>query len=96
MRGFGAAAMNGAPLFDGALQLHVIVNLERPVSWSKRKRAENPFPTGKPDLDNLTKTVMDAGNHILWADDSQIVKLEATKTYAVENETVINVFPALE
>ncbi len=33
----------------------------------------------KIDLDNLLKPVMDAGTHILWADDSQVAELSALK-----------------
>tara|TARA_Y100001963_G_C6725144_1_gene421070 strand:+ start:857 stop:1303 length:447 start_codon:yes stop_codon:yes gene_type:complete len=36
----------------------------------------------RPDLDNLTKLVKDALNGVLWVDDSQIVKLDASKIYS--------------
>lgn len=81
IRGFGDDAMNGADLFDGALQLHVLVNLERPKSWTKRKRAENPIPTGKPDLDNVIKGLGDALNGIIWYDDSQIADLRIIRRF---------------
>ena len=32
------------------------------------------------DVDNLAKGVLDACNGILWADDSQVVKLTTAKT----------------
>jgi len=38
--------------------------------------------TGKPDLDNLAKLVLDAANGILWDDDSQIIKLHLSKMYS--------------
>lgn len=32
----------------------------------------------KPDIDNFLKAIMDAGNGVLWKDDSQIVFLTAS------------------
>ena len=34
---------------------------------------------GKVDLDNLAKTVMDAGNGVVWEDDSQIIDKHTRK-----------------
>jgi Holliday junction resolvase RusA-like endonuclease len=38
-------------------------------------------PVKRPDLDNYMKTALDACNEIVFADDSQIVKLIANKRY---------------
>jgi Holliday junction resolvase RusA-like endonuclease len=66
-----------------------------PPSWSKKKRSaalNNAVrPTGKPDIDNLIKTIGDALNGIMWRDDSQIVMLQARKFYATEPFTVLTV-----
>ena len=78
---------------DGPLMLTVEFWFARPKSWSKARRAEvigNPH-TGKPDLDNLVKTVKDAGNTILWHDDGQIFSVDAIKLYGLENSTTIEV-----
>jgi len=40
------------------------------------------LPTKRPDLDNLLKGFLDAGNGILWLDDAQIVSLTVDKRYA--------------
>ncbi|MBQ2175307.1 MAG: RusA family crossover junction endodeoxyribonuclease, partial [Alphaproteobacteria bacterium] len=37
--------------------------------------------TVKPDLDNLTKALLDALNDIAWHDDAQIVDLQIRKEY---------------
>jgi len=92
VRGFGAAAMAGAPLFDGALHLSVVVSLERPVSWSKRKRAENPLPTGKPDLDNVVKLIGDSLNGIIWRDDSQIASLHIARRFVESGGESVEIF----
>ena len=43
------------------------------------------------DLDNLIKTVCDALNGALWADDSQIVRISAEKYDAQEDFTLMRV-----
>jgi len=45
----------------------------------------------KPDLDNLSKFYLDAGNGILWEDDRQIAKLSLEKKYANEPRVEIEV-----
>ena len=85
---------------EGPLELGVTFCFHRPNSWSKAKREavddgdEEPWYTGKPDVDNLIKTVMDAAKLILWKDDAQVVSVSAYKVYSAESQTVINVFPA--
>lgn len=40
--------------------------------------------TKRPDVDNMTKAVLDALNGLAWTDDSQIVRLTVTKEYTRE------------
>ncbi len=40
--------------------------------------------TKRPDIDNLIKSVLDALNGVAWVDDSQIVRLSASKEYSSE------------
>jgi Holliday junction resolvase RusA-like endonuclease len=85
----------GQPCLDGALSVQIAVASGVPPSWSKKKRSaalNNAVrPTGKPDIDNLIKTIGDALNGIMWRDDSQIVMLQARKFYATEPFTVLTV-----
>lgn len=82
---------------EGPLELTVSFCFRRPNSWSKAERqvvdedGGEPWHVGRPDLDNLLKLLKDAGNGILWNDDAQVVKIDAVKVYAAENETVVNV-----
>jgi Holliday junction resolvase RusA-like endonuclease len=71
----------GASQWTGPLRLGVVFNFLRPKSLTKKKALERPHPTVKPDIDNLLKTIMDAGNEVLWKDDSQVVELHARKAY---------------
>tara|TARA_Y100000310_G_C20361550_1_gene659206 strand:- start:20 stop:448 length:429 start_codon:yes stop_codon:yes gene_type:complete len=36
----------------------------------------------RPDIDNYLKFILDAGNTVLFDDDSQIVKVQMSKTYS--------------
>ena len=54
----------------------VIVSFSKPLPKSVRQ----PRPwIIKPDIDNLAKSVLDALNGVAYADDAQIVKLQAVK-----------------
>lgn len=58
------------------LEMMIEFELEKPKSV---KRVEH---TVKPDIDNLAKAIMDAFNGLVYHDDSQIVCLEVSKSYA--------------
>ena len=52
-------------------------------------------PTGKPDLDNCIKLLMDGLNKLAWLDDAQVVRLTASKRYAVAPQTVVEIAEVL-
>lgn len=66
-----------------------------PIPRSLQKRdvalaeAGKYYHTKKPDLDNLVKFVKDCLNGLAWRDDSQVVKITASKFYGKEPETRI-------
>jgi len=82
----GQDAMNGRPLLEGPLRLDVDCYAVVPKSWSKKKRADalghRVRPTGKPDADNLLKSISDGLNLVIWVDDSQIVNAQVRKWYS--------------
>lgn len=57
-----------------------------PKSMSKADRikamAGEIFPAKRPDIDNLTKAVLDALNEVAYWDDKQIVKMRLEKKYS--------------
>lgn len=76
----------GGNLFDGPVTVTVLACYAVPTSISKRKQAlllaqEEPVKR-KPDIDNVTKAVLDALNHIAYNDDKQVISLVAAKCYA--------------
>jgi crossover junction endodeoxyribonuclease RusA len=79
----------GAAWFTGSVAVEITFSLPRPKGHfgSGRnaglvKSSAPRFPAGRPDLDKLTRAVLDgltAGG--AWADDAQVVHLNAWKQY---------------
>ena len=64
-----------------------------------RKRSPQPNRTPctkRPDIDNVVKAILDAGNGILWADDAQVYRLEVFKLYGREGEAPSVILEARE
>ena len=80
---------------NGPLDVSVFAILPITQSWPQKKKADALAglisPTGKPDLDNICKLVLDAANEILWRDDSQIVKLDLCKAYGGKPGYILSV-----
>lgn len=62
--------------FEGAVKVEAVFYLTRKPSV---KRA---FPTVPPDVDKLSRALLDSCKPV-WGDDSQVVRLEVSKKYAV-------------
>lgn len=67
-----------AGLVDGPLIVTIQVHLLKP----KSKPKGHLWPTGRPDVDNYAKLVLDALNGIVWRDDAQVVLLVVSKIYS--------------
>lgn len=71
---------------DEAVRVTIIAYLEIPKSTSKKRREQmikNEIrPTKKPDIDNITKIILDALNKFVYKDDTQVVELIVRKYYA--------------
>jgi Holliday junction resolvase RusA-like endonuclease len=91
-------AMRGHARLTGAVQAALRFDLPIPASWSARKRAAaitgEIAPTGKPDLGNLLKSVLDGIRTIVIGDDAVIVEMRATKRYGVAALTVCTIRPS--
>jgi Holliday junction resolvase RusA-like endonuclease len=89
----------GQPMLKTALSVCVHINVEVPKSWPQKKRDAaldgTIRPTGRPDLDNCIKLLMDALNMLVWLDDAQVVRLVASKSYATAPQTVVEIFEVL-
>ena len=91
---YAAEAMRNMPLLGGPVEVVVQAFMMVPASWSLKKRlsaiAGQIKPTTKPDLDNIVKA-LDGMNGIVVVDDSQIVKLTATKQYSEIPQLIVSV-----
>lgn len=72
--------------FSGALAVHFIAYLPYPKTMKKSDKqlaAENKlYPVKKPDVDNLTKQLLDALTRLrFWNDDCQIIEVCSKKLY---------------
>lgn len=72
------ASQEQAMMIEGPIKLGVGFVLPRPKSLPKRQM----WHIKRPDLDKLIRAVCDALTGIMWHDDSQVVTIEATKSYA--------------
>ena len=70
-----------------ALLVRLAFSLPRPASLPKKVQDA----VKRPDVDKLTRAVLDALTGILWADDAQITRLEAAKVYAHEGQAGVSV-----
>lgn len=91
---YAAEAMRNMPLMGGPVEVVVQAFMMVPASWSLKKRlsaiAGQIKPVTKPDLDNIVKA-LDGINGVIVVDDSQIVKLTATKQYAETPQLLVTV-----
>lgn len=63
---------------DGPLSIRLSFYLPRPKSAPRCVH----YPTKRPDLDKMVRSVKDALTGVLYRDDSQVVHLNASKSYA--------------
>jgi|TARA_R100001163_G_C5046860_1_gene184078 crossover junction endodeoxyribonuclease RusA len=64
-------------LVESAVELHIDFFFARPKSLPKKVTRH----IKKPDLSKLIRSIEDSLTNIVWNDDSQVVKIIATKNY---------------
>lgn len=78
-------AMAGGEPFTGPVSVVIRVYLAIPKAFSRVEHQRAVLgrrrPTSKPDGDNIAKSVCDAMNEIVYADDKQIAYLSVAKFY---------------
>ena len=84
-----------AEAFEGEVEVSIKAIFKIPKNTSK-KQEEKMFlgkinPTKKPDIDNITKIVLDALNKMAFKDDSQITKLFVEKVYGEEEKIIVKI-----
>lgn len=74
---------------DGPLSVALVFLFARPASHYGRRGLRPSAPLYKvstPDIDKLSRAVLDAITHVLIRDDAQVVSLSAAKRYASADE----------
>ena len=57
------------------------IKVEIDFIFSRPKSVQRAFPTVAPDLDKLIRAVLDGLTGVAYEDDSQVILIQATKTY---------------
>lgn len=95
IRKAGIEAMNGLEPLTEALRVIMTFYMPIPKSTSKKNRQlmldEVIQHIKKPDVDNMAKLVADSLNDVTWIDDSQIVRMVASKHYSDYPRTEIEI-----
>jgi len=71
------ASVQDHSLIEGAVSVDLLFHFV-PGKTVKRKQM-----TTKPDVDKLSRAILDALTGVVWNDDSQVVELRARKTYGL-------------
>jgi Holliday junction resolvase RusA-like endonuclease len=69
-----------------------------PISWTKKKRKqalEGEIVPGKPDLDNIAKSILDGIQNTVITDDRNVVKLTVEKRFAYQPRVEVCVYEVL-
>lgn len=89
-------SVTSPPFVEVALVVELTFRLDRPVGhWAKKgdgliKKAP-AYPRRKPDLDKLTRQVLDALSGILFDDDARVVRLIVEKEFATPGHAGVRI-----
>lgn len=85
IRAVVADVLAGAKPIDGPVRVDMTFVMQLPKSWPKWKKQAaldgHIVPTGRPDMDNLEKALLDAFNKVLIVDDALVIERYARKIY---------------
>lgn len=71
--------------WEGPVGILLDFGIPKPKSAPKTRRV---WPDKRPDVDKLCRSVLDALTYVIFADDSQVVHLRATKDYGAPGVAV--------
>lgn len=92
---FAAEAMRGRALYDSPVELRIIACYMPPKTRTRAARALPwaGYKQSRPDLDNLCKAILDAGNGVIWTDDAIVAVVHCAKVYAAAPGLRVSVHP---
>lgn len=87
-----------APLIDEACMVEVDFVRVRPSSHFTQSGAlsasgrRQPYPSTKPDVDKLSRTILDALTGVVLRDDSRVVRLVSNKMWGEQDHVRVKVY----
>jgi Holliday junction resolvase RusA-like endonuclease len=91
-------AMGISEMLETAVAVRINIFHKVPISWSKKKRKQaldGELVPGKPDLDNVSKSVLDGIQGIVISDDKNVIKLTVEKRFAFQPRVEVCVYEVL-
>ena len=91
-------AMGATEMLETPTAVRIHAYYYMPISWSKKKRKqamEGEIVPGKPDLDNISKSILDAIQGIVINDDKNVIKLTVEKRFALQPRVEVHVYEVL-
>lgn len=77
---------------EGSIKAIIMIWFAIPKSYTKKRikaiKEGLEYPQKKPDIDNVTKIILDSLNKIAYEDDSQVTDLEVMKRFTEGKERV--------
>lgn len=89
----------GAWPMDGTYEVFIAAHYPVPKSWSKKKKLlaySGGILPGKPDVDNVSKAVLDGLQGVCFRDDKQVGKLVIEKHYSAREEGHVDIIVEAE
>lgn len=94
------AEMCGQAPMEGAVSAEIWILVAPPSSMSKKKQRMaldgDLIPMGKPDVDNVSKIILDSLNGIAYHDDKQVTDLVVRRRYAHTDSVMVIISPRLK
>ncbi|HUC40268.1 MAG TPA: RusA family crossover junction endodeoxyribonuclease [Gemmatimonadales bacterium] len=67
------------------------VRVQAVFQFVRPQRSTRPWPTVRPDLDKLSRALLDALTGVAYEDDDQVTELRIDKVYSATACTVVNI-----
>ena len=94
-----AAKRAGATMSSGPMKVKILFGIKRPkIHYGTGKNASNIRPSAPkqhlqpPDIDKLTRAVLDGLTGVAYDDDAQVIGLAVSKSWTTKGMTVITLF----
>ena len=94
IQGFAIQAGARKHYTEDPVAVDIIIERAITKSWSKKRKQaalEFGYASSKPDVDNVSKAILDALNGIAWKDDTQVAKLSVTRFHSERDNTSVEI-----